>query len=136
MKSLNITTNNKQDRDALMGILYSFGARFHENVAPGLHTLEDANKAFTDYLVLRLEVFKDSLNIVGVLTNGDVNFSTDPFSALKMIKEFVNRPNSIVVKNVGDYEAEIKDDGIHIYGQHISFEKFDEIVEAFEKLNK
>ncbi len=144
MKTLTIQTNTKEDRDALMGVLYSYGAVFHQSVSPGLYSLKDANAAFTDMLILRLEFLGGKLDICGMgslVTKFDVNFSTDTGRAIALIKEYIKEvtkpiePVSILVKDVGDYEAEVKEDGIHIYGQVISFEKFDEIAAAFQKLN-
>ncbi len=94
-------------------------------------------------LTLRLEFLKGELDICGMsLVPPNVNFSTDTGEAISLIKEYikdvttpVKEPINILVKNVGEYEAEVKEDGIHIYGQVISFKKFDEIAAAFQKLN-
>jgi hypothetical protein len=133
-----IQTDNIEDRNALMGVLYSYGAIFHRISSPGQYDLVAANKGFQSLLQLQLEFRGGELDICASSTRvPDVNFSTDPAEALKSIKEYIKaEPTSIIVKNVGDYEAEVKADGIHIYGQVISFEKFDEISAAFEKLNK
>lgn len=133
-----IQTDNLEDRNALMGVLYSYGAIFHRTNSPGRYDLATANKGFQSLLQLQLQSIDGELDISASSTYGhDVNFSNNPADALESIKKYVKvDPTTILVENVGDYKAEVKADGIHIYGQVISFEKFDEISAAFEKINK
>lgn len=135
--TLNIQTDTLADRSILMGILYSVGAIFHLNSEPGVYTLEKAKDAYTGTLTLSVDKTDKGLDISGWNTTPDANFSTDPAKALELIKSFAAvAPTSILVKEVGDYEALVQKDGIHIYGQVIPFDKFDEIAAAVAKLNK
>lgn len=138
MKRLTIAVNNIEDRNALMGVMYAYGAVFHATVAPGQYTLQKANNSFVDMLYLRLERIDKDLDICALSVGiADANFSEDPSAALTLIKDYTKPEvaRSVTVNNVGDYNARVKPDGIHIYGQVISFEKFDEIAAAFTKLN-
>jgi len=138
MKStLYIKTNSIEDRNILMGILYSVGAVFHRVSQPGEYDLEKAKNAFRNNLTLSISKKDEGLDIQGLNTTPDANFSTDPAKAIELIKEFsAVDSKSITVKKVGDYEAIVQNDGIHIYGQVIPFDKFDEIAAAVAKLNK
>lgn len=54
----------------------------------------------------------------------------------KILEYLLSIKSTIIVKNVGIYDAVISKNGIRVGCQNITFEKFQEIVDAVKKVNK
>ena len=130
--SIIIKTESVDDRATLLGVLYSLGAIFHRS-SESL-TLEQSLTKYTEYLSLRLVKTGSGLSISGVHQDPDVNWSGNPIATLERLKRFTAKDESIRINKVGDYHAKVTKDGIHINGEVISFEKFDEIAAAVTKV--
>jgi hypothetical protein len=127
-----------QDRAILLGILYSYGAKFHLCLGEeDAYDLDKALKEHTGYSQLLVEPVHNGVSISGTNYGSAVlSWPSQATEILAELKEYFKGKKPVFVSNVGDYSATICDEGIKVGCQTISFAKFQEIVDGVDKFNK
>ncbi len=127
-----------EDRAILLGILYSFGAKFHLcHGGDEAYELDKALKEHTGYTQLFVEPVHNGVSISGInYCDAELSWPSQATEILTELKEFFKGKRPVFISKVGDYSATICDDGIKVGCQTISFAKFQEIVDGVDKFNK
>ena len=126
--------NSKMHRDSLMTILFQYGYVYDkQNHMRAYNNVRDLNAdvGFCWYII-QIGYAADSKNMGFVHTNPSGLYW--PKDADKIIDIIVGSNKSITVPNVGDYTATVDAEGIKVGCQTISFEKFDELTKAVNKI--
>ncbi len=129
-----VKSSTVEDYETFLELLFKLGYTFscYSNV-------KAVNEAFGVFAYPTV-VFREGSKNPG----GNINFHPRCGTQYTLPQDFsavfnqLNHPEkySVVVKNVGDYEAMVTKNSVQVGCQTISFEKFEEIAEAVKQIRK
>lgn len=134
-KEIDVRSQSQADFVALWTVLLDAGYNYH-----GLETIEEINKKFP------FSRYPINSFTCGKLSNKEVSGNVYPneyrlqFTLPEDFSKVINIINNndvtepVLVKNVGDYQAVVHKDHIQVGCQTITFEKFDELAKAVNKV--
>jgi len=123
-----ILTNTSEDRTALLAILFQYGYIWHKHSHDTTQDPALVNSIYNFSKYPRIAVDPTG-SICG--TGGTQDYVW-PQDAAKIIKDLTAKV--IVVNNVGEYTATVSAKNIQVGCQTITWEKFDELVEASKQV--
>ena len=124
-KLIGINIGSKENLVPLLTILYGFGRTHFEGLS-----LEESIKYYQSWYYPSLYLNRDG-KFEG--SHGDRTYHDYETELNDIVKQLLN-PKSVIIENVGDYKAEVFQDGVKVGCQTITHEKVEEIWNAIQSL--
>ncbi len=129
-----VKVNNRKDFETLVTLMVANGYTYSPyNTHTTPKEVADSWARSYSYLLLSDKKNLNGCNHGCSLAQAYLNWPEDAATVVDML---FNSKKNRIVENVGDYTAEITENGIEVGCQTIPFEKFQEIVEAVKAVKE